>query len=133
MFKFLRSKKGQGMVEYGLIICAVAIAAIIGLNSLGQNNSDRTMEIADTLEEANSAYDAEQKDMTNKSSIKNFNSGNGGYYSGSGGGGLGSFPSYSGGVNWRPATNPDGTTNENDRIGTIDSEQITKTSNGSLS
>jgi pilus assembly protein Flp/PilA len=31
----LRNKKGQGMVEYGLIIALIAVAAIVALGVLG--------------------------------------------------------------------------------------------------
>ena len=33
----LRDEKGQGMVEYGLILALVAIAAIVALSVLGKN------------------------------------------------------------------------------------------------
>lgn len=33
----VKDEKGQGMVEYGLIIALVAIVAIVGLNLLGGN------------------------------------------------------------------------------------------------
>ena len=31
----LRNEKGQGMVEYGLIIAAVAVVAMVGMGTLG--------------------------------------------------------------------------------------------------
>jgi len=37
MFKFLKNKKGQGMVEYILIIVLVVIIVIAGLKLFGSN------------------------------------------------------------------------------------------------
>jgi len=37
MFKFLKNKKGQGMVEYILIIVLVVIVVIAGLKLFGGN------------------------------------------------------------------------------------------------
>lgn len=37
MFKFLRNRKGQGMVEYILIIVLVVIIVIAGLKTFGGN------------------------------------------------------------------------------------------------
>ena len=37
MFKFLKNKKGQGMVEYILIIVLVVILVIAGLKLFGSN------------------------------------------------------------------------------------------------
>jgi len=33
----LRNQKGQGMVEYGLIIALVAVVAMAGLDAIGDN------------------------------------------------------------------------------------------------
>ena len=33
----LRNQKGQGMVEYGLIIALVAVVAMAGLDTIGDN------------------------------------------------------------------------------------------------
>jgi pilus assembly protein Flp/PilA len=37
---FLGSKKGQGMVEYGLIIALIAVAVIVALTTMGTKISD---------------------------------------------------------------------------------------------
>jgi pilus assembly protein Flp/PilA len=36
----LQSQKGQGMVEYGLIIAFVAVVAAVGVGTLGGNVND---------------------------------------------------------------------------------------------
>lgn len=38
MFVKLKSEKGQGMVEYGLILLLVAIGSLVVLSSLGNNS-----------------------------------------------------------------------------------------------
>ena len=42
----LRSKKGQGLVEYALIIALIAVVCIVALRTLGNSASDRLDEVA---------------------------------------------------------------------------------------
>ena len=37
----LRNEKGQGMVEYGLILALVAVVAAVGMGALGTGLSDQ--------------------------------------------------------------------------------------------
>ncbi|OGO81319.1 MAG: hypothetical protein A2Y21_07115 [Clostridiales bacterium GWC2_40_7] len=46
------SKKGQGMVEYGLIVGLIAIAVIAAIALLGDNISDLFNNVAGTLKDA---------------------------------------------------------------------------------
>ena len=46
---FLSNKKGQGMVEYGLIIALVAVVAIVGLTFLGPKISDLFSSVGTTI------------------------------------------------------------------------------------
>jgi pilus assembly protein Flp/PilA len=39
-YEGLKGEEGQGLVEYGLIIVFVSIAAIVGLTALGVNLND---------------------------------------------------------------------------------------------
>ena len=41
----IRSEKGQGMVEYGLILALVAIAAIVGLTGIGTSLQAKFAEV----------------------------------------------------------------------------------------
>lgn len=43
------SKKGQGMVEYGLIIALIAVICIVGLNALGPQIRDLFESVSGTL------------------------------------------------------------------------------------
>jgi len=36
---FLRNEAGQGLVEYGLIIALVAVAAVIGVSAFGEKTA----------------------------------------------------------------------------------------------
>jgi len=45
----IKSKKGQGMVEYGLIIGLVAIVVIIALRALGVNLTNIFNTISDSV------------------------------------------------------------------------------------
>ncbi len=45
----LKSKKGQTLVEYGLILALVAIVVIVVLSTLGTNISGVFQKVADTL------------------------------------------------------------------------------------
>lgn len=49
---FLRSEKGQGMVEYGLIIALVAIVVIAAIVLLGGSLTGIFTKSADTLSKA---------------------------------------------------------------------------------
>ena len=48
--KRLKNEKGQGMVEYGLILALVSIVAILGLSTLGGNIKGQLEGIADSME-----------------------------------------------------------------------------------
>jgi pilus assembly protein Flp/PilA len=45
----LRREDGQGLVEYGLILMLVALAAIVGLEALGTDVSSMFKEIGEKL------------------------------------------------------------------------------------
>ena len=45
----LRGKKGQTLVEYGLIIVLVSVACILGLTTLGQQIFANIQSICDTI------------------------------------------------------------------------------------
>ena len=45
----LKDEKGQGMVEYGLILALVAIAAIVALSLLGKNVKNMFGTVNDVL------------------------------------------------------------------------------------
>jgi pilus assembly protein Flp/PilA len=49
LFQALRSEKGQGMTEYGLILALVAIVAIAVLRTLGTNISSKISSVSTTL------------------------------------------------------------------------------------
>lgn len=50
IFTMLRNRKGQGLVEYGLIIALIALAVTIALTTLGGNISALFTEIAGELD-----------------------------------------------------------------------------------
>lgn len=52
MISFLKEDKGQGMVEYGLIIALIAIAVIAAITFLGENLTDIFNKINTELENA---------------------------------------------------------------------------------
>lgn len=45
----LRSKKGQSLVEYALILALVAIVVITALTALGGHTEDAMQDVANTL------------------------------------------------------------------------------------
>lgn len=47
--QMMKSKKGQGMVEYGLIIGLIAIVVIVALGLLGENLTGIFNTISDTV------------------------------------------------------------------------------------
>ena len=49
MVKFIKDEAGQGMVEYGLILALVAIAAIAALTLLGGNVKNMFNTVNNTL------------------------------------------------------------------------------------
>jgi pilus assembly protein Flp/PilA len=48
-YEGLKGEEGQGLVEYGLIIVFVSIAAIVGLTALGVNLNDLFQNLAGDL------------------------------------------------------------------------------------
>jgi pilus assembly protein Flp/PilA len=52
MISFLKEDKGQGMVEYGLIIALIAIAVIAAITLLGENLTQIFNDISTQLEGA---------------------------------------------------------------------------------
>lgn len=52
MISFLKEDKGQGMVEYGLIIALIAIAVIAAITLLGENLTKIFNDISTQLEGA---------------------------------------------------------------------------------
>lgn len=53
MLSFLKEDKGQGMVEYGLIIALIAIAVIAAISFLGGELKGLFERIGDTLKGSN--------------------------------------------------------------------------------
>jgi len=49
LLSLLRDRKGQGMVEYGLIIALVAIVAAVALTTLGQTIANTFSSITSSL------------------------------------------------------------------------------------
>jgi pilus assembly protein Flp/PilA len=47
--RLINEEKGQGLVEYALILVLVSVAAIAIMTSLGDNNKARMNEITNTL------------------------------------------------------------------------------------
>jgi pilus assembly protein Flp/PilA len=47
--RFIYEEKGQGMVEYGLILALVAVVVIVALTSIGTQISAKFTEIATKL------------------------------------------------------------------------------------
>jgi pilus assembly protein Flp/PilA len=47
--RLIKEEKGQGLVEYALILVLVSVAAIAIMTSLGDNNKARMNEITNTL------------------------------------------------------------------------------------
>jgi pilus assembly protein Flp/PilA len=47
--RLIKEEKGQGLVEYALILVLVSVAAIAIMTSLGDNNKARINEITNTL------------------------------------------------------------------------------------
>ncbi|NLW49337.1 MAG: Flp family type IVb pilin [Candidatus Brocadiaceae bacterium] len=57
MFKVwmaLRSKKGQSLVEYALILALVAIVVIVALTALGGSVEDKFVDVTNTLDNSTS-------------------------------------------------------------------------------
>jgi len=50
LWKMLREKKGQSLVEYALILALVAIVVIAALTTLGKSASNKMNEVAVELE-----------------------------------------------------------------------------------
>ena len=49
LMKLRKDQKGQGMVEYGIIIALVALVAIVAMQALGTNITARFQEAANTI------------------------------------------------------------------------------------
>ena len=68
--KRFKNEKGQGMVEYGLILATVSIVAILGLSTLGGNIKGQLEGITDSMggisEPGQDPYDEWLKDSENK-------------------------------------------------------------------
>ena len=63
MFKFLRNRKGQGMVEYILIVVVVVGLVLVGYRMFGGKVKDAFTEGADRIEkESSAAYEASDRD-----------------------------------------------------------------------
>lgn len=50
LWKMLKGKKGQSLVEYALILALVAIVVIAALTTLGRSASNKMNEVATTLQ-----------------------------------------------------------------------------------
>ncbi len=49
VWQALRSKKGQSLVEYALILALVAIVVIVALTALGDHTSNAMSNVANTI------------------------------------------------------------------------------------
>jgi pilus assembly protein Flp/PilA len=49
LWKLLRPKKGQSLVEYALILALVAIVVIVALTALGSHTSNVMSNVSNTL------------------------------------------------------------------------------------
>jgi Flp pilus assembly pilin Flp len=47
--KLLRSRKGQGLVEYALLVAGVALACIVGVSVMGEKTADMIAAVATVL------------------------------------------------------------------------------------
>lgn len=47
--KYVKSEKGQGMVEYGLIIALIAVVVVVALTPLGTTIRDMFSKIAESF------------------------------------------------------------------------------------
>ena len=56
--KMFRSKKGQGLVEYGLIIAGVALISAVGISMVGHKTSDLISAVAAVLPGAHASGNA---------------------------------------------------------------------------
>lgn len=52
VWQALRSKKGQSLVEYALILALVAIVVIVALTALGDHTTNAMGNVANTLSNA---------------------------------------------------------------------------------
>jgi len=52
VWEAVRSKKGQSLVEYALILALVAIVVIVALTALGQHTSNAMSNVSNTLANA---------------------------------------------------------------------------------
>jgi len=52
LWSLLRSRKGQSLVEYALILALVAIVVIVALTALGQHTSNAMSNVSNTLANA---------------------------------------------------------------------------------
>lgn len=45
----IKDERGQGMVEYGLILAVIAVVALVGFTNIGDSLLDKVNEVAGSL------------------------------------------------------------------------------------